>query len=54
MSSQEITTVALDREAKQRLETLRPYESMSWREFSLELADVYEAYRNEEEVDSHH
>lgn len=36
------TTVTLNRGIKSRLESLKPYDSMSWSEFAEELADVYE------------
>jgi len=38
----EFTTLCLRRGVKERLETLKPYESVSWTEFAHELADVYE------------
>lgn len=36
------TTLSIKESTKSRLETLRPYSSMSWSEFAEELADVYE------------
>lgn len=39
------TTVSVRRDVKARLESLKPYESMSWTEFVEELADHYEGTR---------
>lgn len=41
-SPTEYSTLSLRKEAKARLESLKPYDSMSWTEFCKELADVYE------------
>lgn len=38
----EFTTVSLRRGTVERLEDIRPYESISWDEFIGELADAYE------------
>ena len=43
----EHTTLSLRRNVKSRLESLKPYDSMSWTEFVEELADVYEETQNE-------
>lgn len=40
------TTLCLRRGVKSRLESLKPYESMSWTEFADELADTYEENAN--------
>lgn len=38
----EHTTLSVRRETKSRLESLRPYDSLSWTEFVEKLADIYE------------
>lgn len=40
------TTVSLHRDVHSRLESLKPYESMSYSEFLDELADAYECEDN--------
>jgi predicted CopG family antitoxin len=41
-TKRESTTLSVHRDVHSRLETLKPYESMSYSEFLDELADVYE------------
>jgi len=36
------TTVGLNKSTKRRLDSLKPYDTMSYDEFVSELADVYE------------
>lgn len=43
LNESEFTSICIRRRTKQRLESLRPYESLSWTEFIDELADNYEA-----------
>ena len=38
----ERTSIGVRRETHERLEEVRPYDSISWDEFLHELADVYE------------
>ena len=38
----EFTTLCVRRSTKDRLNSLKPFDSMSWDEFTRELADNYE------------
>lgn len=40
----ERTSIGCRRSTVQRLEEIRPFESMSWNEFLQHLADVYEEH----------
>jgi hypothetical protein len=42
------TTFCIRRSTKARLESLKPYDSMSWDEFAGELGDVYESRQRAE------
>lgn len=52
MAASNRTTVEIKRNLHQRLEGLRPYDSMSWHEFIEEMADVYEHERSRTEGDT--
>ena len=40
-----VTTMSVHRDVHERLDSLKPYDSMSYSEFLDELADVYENQR---------
>lgn len=44
-TSDSFSTLPLRRRTKERLESLKPFESLSWTEFAEELADAYEEAR---------
>lgn len=46
MATSQRTSLGLREKTRQRLETLKPYESISWDEFLNELADTYEEHEN--------
>lgn len=43
-SADQFTTLCLRRGTKERLESLKPFESMSYDEFAQHLADVFEEH----------
>ena len=45
MSQREVTTIQVSRDFHSRLDSLKPYDSLSYEEFLAEMADVYENER---------